>query len=86
MPEWSNWSGLVKCSPRELLAPATEEEIVAIVRRASAGHGVRMAGSGHSFTALCAADDVLLSLDRLAGIEWTDRRLAAQYPHRIEDS
>ena len=74
MPEWSNWSGLVKCSPRELLAPATEEEIVAIVRRAaSAGHGVRVAGSGHSFTALCASDDVLLSLDRLAGIEWTDR-------------
>jgi FAD/FMN-containing dehydrogenase len=74
MSQWSNWSGLVKCSPREMLAPATEDDVVAIVRRAAVeGQAVRVAGSGHSFTSLCASDDVLISLDRLAGIEWADR-------------
>ena len=71
--EWSNWSGLVHCRPRQLLTPAGEQEVVAIVRQAAAeGRGVRVAGSGHSFTALNATDDVLLSLDSIAGIESAD--------------
>jgi FAD/FMN-containing dehydrogenase len=71
--EWSNWSGSVTCRPRQLLAPASDEEVVAIVSRASAaGQVVRVTGTGHSFTPLCASDDVLLSLDRLAGIESAD--------------
>lgn len=74
MPEWSNWSGSVKCSPSELLLPATEHEVVEIVRRAAvAGKHVRVAGTGHSFLPLCATDDVLLSLDNLAGVESADR-------------
>ena len=71
--EWSNWSGSVSCRPRELLFPESEEEVVTIVSRAAAaGRTVRVAGAGHSFTPLCASDDVLLSLDRLAGIESVD--------------
>src|SRR4051812_989966 len=34
--EWSNWSGLVTCRPEQSLAPASEDEVAAIVRRASA--------------------------------------------------
>jgi FAD/FMN-containing dehydrogenase len=71
--EWSNWSGLVSCRPRQLLSPASEEEVVAIVRgAAAAGEMVRVTGTGHSFTPLCSSDDVLLSLDRLSGIESVD--------------
>ena len=71
--EWSNWSGSVRCQPRQLLAPASEQEVAAIVRRACAdGHVVRVAGTGHSFTALNATDEILLSLDRLRGIESVD--------------
>lgn len=80
MRHWSNWSGSVQCSPREILYPASEEEVVAIVRRAGASSQVvRVAGTGHSFTPLCASDDILLSLDRLAGVEWADtaKRCAA---------
>lgn len=74
MPQdWSNWSGLVRCQPERLMEPADEGQVVAAVRSAAgAGQTVRVAGSGHSFTALCATDDVLLSLDRLAGIESVD--------------
>ena len=68
--EWSNWSGLVRCQPAKLVEPADESQVVAAVRSAAAaGQTVRVTGSGHSFTARCATDDVLLSLDRLAGIE-----------------
>lgn len=71
--EWSNWSGSVKCNPRELLFPESERDVTAIVRRAAASNqAVRVAGTGHSFMPLCATDDVLLSLDRLAGVEWAD--------------
>src|SRR6476619_4684821 len=71
--DWSNWSGLVRCQPERLLEPADEGQVVAAVRSAAAaGQTVRVTGSGHSFTALCATDDVLLSLDRLAGIESVD--------------
>ncbi|HVU89628.1 MAG TPA: D-arabinono-1,4-lactone oxidase [Pirellulales bacterium] len=73
MSRWSNWSGSVKCSPREILYPVNEEEVAAIVRRAGASSQVvRVAGTGHSFTPLCASDDILLSLDRLEGVEWAD--------------
>ncbi len=71
--EWSNWSGLVRCLPKQLLAPASQDEVVAIVRQAAAAaQTVRVTGSGHSFTPLCASDDVLLSLDQLSGIESID--------------
>ncbi len=74
--EWTNWSGSVRCQPRQLLAPDGEDEVVAIVRRAAAaGQIVRVRGTGHSFTPLCASDDVLLSLERLAGMESVDAAL-----------
>jgi FAD/FMN-containing dehydrogenase len=71
--EWSNWSGLVKCRPGQMVAPADEAEVVRVVRDAAArGQVVRVAGSGHSFTPLCTSDDVLVSLERMAGIESVD--------------
>ena len=69
MPEWSNWSGLVRSSPRRLLAPTTESEVQDAIRRAvDDGLGVRIAGAGHSFTALVASDDVIVGLDGLSGV------------------
>jgi FAD/FMN-containing dehydrogenase len=73
LQEWSNWSGSVTCRPREVLTPSDEAEVAAIVRRAAdAGQVVRVTGSGHSFTPLCATDHVLVSLDRVTGIESAD--------------
>lgn len=65
---WSNWSGSVTCAPQTLAMPTTEAAISALVREAAvAGATVRVAGSGHSFTPLCAAAGVLVSLDGLQG-------------------
>ncbi len=71
--EWSNWSGSVACRPQRWLTPASELEVVEVVRHAVVqGENIRVAGSGHSFTPLCASDEVLLSLEGLAGIESID--------------
>ena len=70
---WSNWSGGVRCEPREILRPRDEDGIVAAVRRAAeAGGGLRTAGSGHSFSPVVATDGVLVSLEAWSGLESVD--------------
>jgi FAD/FMN-containing dehydrogenase len=69
----TNWSGSVECAPARFLYPASEQEVAEVVRQAAReNRTVRVCGSGHSFMPLCATDDVLISLDRLAGIESVD--------------
>ena len=71
---WSNWSGSVTCQPRQIALPDSEAAVAALVKQAAdARQVVRVTGSGHSFLPLCATDDVLVSLDQLAGIESVDR-------------
>ncbi len=71
--EWINWSGSVTCQPARMATPGSEAEVAALVRQAAdEGRRVRVCGSGHSFVPLCATDDVLLSLEQLAGIESAD--------------
>jgi FAD/FMN-containing dehydrogenase len=72
-PTWTNWSGGVVAQPRRIVAPASEEAIVAATREAARdGLALRVAGSGHSFTPLCATDGVLVSLDRVQGVITAD--------------
>lgn len=66
---WSNWSGSVTCTPQRIAMPTSEAEVVALIKEAAAARStVRVAGTGHSFTPLCASDDVLVSLDGLQGL------------------
>jgi FAD/FMN-containing dehydrogenase len=66
---WSNWAGNVRCEPQRIAPVRSEADVVAALRDAARdGLGVRVAGSGHSFSPLVATDGVLLSLDGLAGI------------------
>jgi FAD/FMN-containing dehydrogenase len=74
VPEWSNWSGGVSCRAHEIAAPGSEAELVALVERAShEGRTLRPVGSGHSFSPVVATDGIVVSLDRLAGLESHDR-------------
>ncbi|MBF5045828.1 FAD-binding protein [Aggregicoccus sp. 17bor-14] len=71
---WRNWSGSVVAHPAEVHRPDSLEALQQVVRGAAArGLCVRVAGSGHSFTPLVATDAVLLSLERLTGLERVDR-------------
>ena len=66
---WSNWAGNVSCEPSARVDVTSEADVVAALRDAErSGLGVRVAGSGHSFSPLVATDGLLLSLDGLAGI------------------
>ena len=70
---WSNWSGGVRCAPREILRPRDEDGIARAVRRASEmGLPLRVAGSGHSFSPVVATEGVLVSLEDWSGIESVD--------------
>lgn len=64
-----NWSGLLEWNPQEIAYPASEEEIVNVIKRAAdSGLRIRTIGSGHSFTPLCQTEEILLSLDKHQGI------------------
>lgn len=66
---WSNWSGSVICTPQTIAMPTSEVEVIALVKQASTDQAtVRVAGTGHSFTPLCASNAVLVSLDGLQGV------------------
>jgi FAD/FMN-containing dehydrogenase len=66
---WRNWSGIVECRPRHVESPDSVDVLAAIVRRAvDEGGPIRVAGTGHSFTPLCATDGTLISLDGMQGV------------------
>lgn len=70
---WSNWSGSVQCSPRRIAQPGSEAEFADLVRHCAASGGrLRVVGSGHSFTPVCATDETLVLLDRLSGVTAID--------------
>ena len=60
---WTNWAGNQSCAPTEIRRPATEDELVAIVKEAAAaGTRVKCVGAGHSFTPIACTDGVLVDL------------------------
>ncbi len=71
---WSNWSGSVQCTPKEILEPASIEEIQAIVKKGAAEKStIRVIGSGHSFTGLVGTNKTLISLDAFQGVDSVDK-------------
>lgn len=66
---WSNWSGGQSCVPVAVERPASRAAVSdAVGRAAAAGRRVRVAGAGHSFSALAVTDGTMLRLDRLARV------------------
>jgi FAD-linked oxidoreductase len=70
MNAWTNWSGHVRAAPRRIARPTTEAELITAVRDGEAP--VRVAGTGHSFTALVETGGTLISLDALTGVVRAD--------------
>ncbi|MFB9275336.1 D-arabinono-1,4-lactone oxidase [Cohnella cellulosilytica] len=71
--KWRNWSRIVSATPRTVLYPLHIEEVVEAVKLCrEQGRTLRVLGSGHSFTAIAASDDVFVSLDRMQGILHVD--------------
>ncbi|MCZ7374019.1 D-arabinono-1,4-lactone oxidase [Micromonospora sp. WMMC250] len=69
MRRFVNWSGSLSFTPRKHAEPADEDAVRDLVVRArEAGRTIRPVGSGHSSSPLARTDDILLSVDRLAGV------------------
>ena len=80
--EWRNWAGNQRCVPAAVEVPATEDELVSVVKTASAaGQTVRVVGSGHSFTEAACTNGRMVRLDRYDRVLVTDnerRRVTVQ--------
>jgi len=67
--QWHNWSGTTITTPTEVHAPASAEEVVALVNKArELGTTVKMPGTGHSFTGIAAPEGIMLEPKGLAGL------------------
>ena len=63
---WRNWDGRQHCFPHVIERPQNVLELRGALDRAQqAGRKVRVAGSGHSFTALVPTDGSLISMERM---------------------
>ncbi len=70
---WRNWVGNQSFVARCKGEPASEDELAALVRQAARQNlGVRVAGSGHSFTPVVATSGLLLSLKNMQGLVGAD--------------
>jgi len=69
-----NWSGKISWHPKQLLQPASEAEIQAIVKQALLEKkNVRIVGSAHSFNPLWVTNEVLVNLDNYQGLIKVDK-------------
>jgi FAD-linked oxidoreductase len=64
--QWRNWSGNQRATPSSIEHPRDVDAVSHLVKQAAAdGRHVRVAGSGHSFTAAAVTDGTLIGLDQL---------------------
>jgi hypothetical protein len=70
---WHNHTGNQSCNPREIVRPASAEELVALVQRAEGeGTTVRAAGAGHSWSDVALTNGYLVAPDNLSGVDRVD--------------
>jgi FAD/FMN-containing dehydrogenase len=80
-----NWARRFRYAPRRFVLPATEGEIVELVRNS---RSLRVFGSGHSFNTGVVSSDTLVSLDDYSGLVWKDRhtkQIAVKGGTRVRD-
>lgn len=66
--QWRNWAGNQECRPTRIVTPTSLEELREAVGDAAAeGLGVRVMGSGHSFTPVVCTAGVLLDVGQING-------------------
>jgi FAD-linked oxidoreductase len=63
---WVNWAGNQSCLPKWRHAPASQDELLDVLK--SAKGNVRAVGAGHSFSAVVPTNDTLISTDLLSGL------------------
>ena len=63
---WTTWGGTAQCRPRAVVVPRSTDELrEALAGAAERGEGVRVVGSGHSFTGAATTSGTMVDLARL---------------------
>lgn len=76
--EWLSWSGNIRFTPARIEEPENEEQVIALVQQAIAeNRHIRTVGSSHSCSSIFKTDDILVSTEKLQGVDAT-RRLKPQ--------
>ncbi len=73
---WQNWSGSVRCPDARIERPADQAALADIVAGHPGPGALRAYGSGHSFVPFWAADDTLIDLGNLTGLESVSGKVA----------
>lgn len=61
---WKNWAGNVTASPSRVCVANCESDLLDVVNDTKdSGQTIRAVGTGHSFSAICATNDILVSLE-----------------------
>jgi len=73
-PAWRSWSGLAVARPARVQSPTDAHDVArAVLAARDQGLGVKMVGTGHSFTDVAVADGLMLRPDRMVGVRSVDR-------------
>lgn len=74
MPRFRNWARTASCRIERFVQPASEEELVALVKQTAASGGrLKVVGAGHSWSEAACTDGTLVNLDRLDRVLEVDR-------------
>ena len=68
---WANWSGNQSCEPNKRSVPQDMDELVNVIKQTK--QGIRLVGSGHSFSPLVPTGETLMSLAAFWGISNIDK-------------
>lgn len=70
---WENWGGNQSFTYAEAVIATSDQDVVEAVRAAAAhDYGIRVTGSGHSFTPIVQTDHTLLNIAQIAGVATAD--------------
>lgn len=67
---WNNWTGYVRATPEQKLAPQSIEQLQDIVKTAVKEHKrIRVTGAAHSFSGCAQPEEIAITLHHLRGID-----------------
>jgi L-gulonolactone oxidase len=77
MATWTNWAGNQSAAGVRILRPRSADEVAGVVREAAErGQRVKVAGSGHSFTAIARPEDILIDVSAMDSMHSANRQAA----------
>jgi len=69
LPLWTNWSGRIEAEPKRIENPRHENDLSTLLARPDlSGLKIRVAGTGHSHSALVPSNDIIVDLNPLNGV------------------